>query len=331
MISVLVPTYCRVADLDRCLAGLAAQTRPADEIIVIARESDAPTQEYLRTRRDAMPGLRVVTVTVPGVIAAMNAGLDVAGGDLIALTDDDAAPHADWLARLEAHFAADPRLGGVGGRDYQFKNGVEDLGRVDSAGEMSWYGRVTAGHHYVVGPAREVAVVKGVNCAYRAGPVRAIGFDRRLAGTGAQVHWELSLGLALRRAGWKVVLDPSIGVDHFPAERFDEDQRKGFSSLAQRNAVANETLILLEHLRGPARAAFVCWALLIGTRASPGIAQVGRLLLMRQTNVLRRWGATLCGRAAGFGMYAAGPRAAVPASPPARVTAAAVVPWGGRP
>ena len=52
------------------------------------------------------------------------------------------------------------------------------------------------------------------------------------------------VGLAFRRAGWRLVLDPAIAVDHFPAARFDEDKRAQFSGLAERNAVANETLVL---------------------------------------------------------------------------------------
>jgi glycosyltransferase involved in cell wall biosynthesis len=301
MISVLIPTYRRVPDLDRCLAAIAAQTRPADEVIVVARDSDAQTQEYLRTRQAVKPGLRVVTVTVQGVIAAMNAGLEAAGGDLIALTDDDAAPRPDWLARIETHFVADSGVGGVGGRDWvSHGNELNDGPPATNAGQMSWYGRVTAGHHLAAGPPREVCVLKGVNCAYRAVPLREIAFDKRMAGSGAQVHWELALGLALQRAGWKLLLDPAIAVDHYPAARFDEDQRRTFSSLAVRNSVANETLVVFEHLRGWARLAFLLWIAMVGTSSAPGLLQVPRVIFLRRPHPLRLWWATLQGRVAGL-------------------------------
>jgi GT2 family glycosyltransferase len=308
IISVIVPTYRRVADLDRCLTALRNQRRAADEVLVVVRDSDETTRQFLAGRSETLP-VTVVTVSTPGVVAAMNAGLAAARGDVIALTDDDAAPWPDWLARIEAWFAADPQLGGVGGRDWVYKAGKLDDGQVSNAGQISWFGRVTAGHHHAVGAPAEVWVLKGVNCAYRAAPLRQIGFDTRMAGTGAQVHWELSLGLAMRRAGWKLILDPAIGVDHFPAVRFDEDQRAAFSSLAQQNAVSNETLVLFEHLRGPTRAAFLAWAALVGTRAAPGVVQVPRLLLVRESHVIRRWWATARGRVAGLRAYRAAPHA----------------------
>ena len=299
-VSVIVPTYRRPGDLMRCLAALAAQVRPPDQTIVTVRTTDGETFQFLERESANLPPLEIVKVNEGGVIAAMNAGLASARGDLVALTDDDAAPRPDWLQKIEAHFDRDPGLGGVGGRDYVFKNGHLSSGETSGAGQMSWYGRVTSGHHLAVGSPREVVVLKGVNCAYRSSPLRQIGFDRRLAGGGAQVHWELSLGLAMRRAGWRLLLDPSIAVDHYPAERFDEDQRRVFNPQAQRNAVANETLILFEHLHGLRRVAFVIWAFLIGTRSAPGPAQVLRLLLMKESDVFPRWRATLIGRAAGI-------------------------------
>lgn len=304
MISVIVPTYRRVDDLRRCLAALAGQTRPADEVLVVVRDADVATRAFVQElKHETSTRIRIAEVGVPGVIAAMNAGLEAAAGDIIALTDDDAAPRPDWIARIEGAFAADPKLGGFGGRDWlHWGDRIENAAQPD-AGRMSWYGRVGAGHHAVVGPPREVDVLKGVNCAYRAEPLRAIRFDTRLAGTGAQVHWELSLGLAMKRAGWKLVLDPSLAVDHYPAVRFDEDRRNEFNALAQRNAVANETLVLFEHLRGIARLSFLGWAVLVGTRAAPGLAQVPRLCLGRERNVLRRWWSTLRGRVMGLAMY----------------------------
>lgn len=306
MISVIVPTYRRPGELERCLSALAAQSRQADQIIVVVRDDDARTRDFLANWPAKATAIVVAGVSVPGVVAAMNAGLAAARGNLIALTDDDAAPRPDWLARIEAHFDADLCLGGVGGRDWVYHDGVLEQGQARDPGNMTWFGRVSAGHHLAVGPPREVVVLKGVNCAYRADPLRKIGFDSRLAGGGAQVHWELALGLAMKRAGWKLILDPAIAVDHYPAQRFDEDRRHGFSSVAQRNAVANESLILIEHLRGVSRPAYLAWAAFIGTRVAPGLFQLPRLALRRQRNLFRLWWATLGGRLAGLSALRAG-------------------------
>ena len=99
--TVLVPTYRRPADLRRCLDALKTQERPADQVIVTVREEDAETAAFFAGYTAAPLPLQIVPVTVPGVIAAMNAGLAQSTGDIIALTDDDTAPYTDWLQRME--------------------------------------------------------------------------------------------------------------------------------------------------------------------------------------------------------------------------------------
>jgi cellulose synthase/poly-beta-1,6-N-acetylglucosamine synthase-like glycosyltransferase len=116
--TVLIPTYRRPQDLERCLRALQQQNCPADEVLTIVRDTDNETHAFLQAFNPALP-LRIVTVTAPGVIAAINAGF-AAAGETISITDDDAAPHPDWLERIKLHFQTDERLGGVGGRDYVY-------------------------------------------------------------------------------------------------------------------------------------------------------------------------------------------------------------------
>lgn len=293
-ITLIIPTYRRPEDLRRCLDALKRQERPADSILVTVRDGDGETALFLHSYDAAPLPLQVVRVGVPGVVAAMNAALAKADGDIVALTDDDTAPFPDWLRRIEAHFAADSQIGGVGGRDWQ---PVERRDRA-AVGLVQWQGRVIGNHHLGCGPAREVHVLKGANCAYRAGPLKQIGFDTRLRGEGAQPHWELGLGLALRQAGWKLIYDPAVALDHFIAKRFDQDQnlRGVFNAGGVRNAVYNETLVLLTYLPPIRRAAFLIWAILIGTCGDPGLAQIPRLAARGDRHVWKRIGAALGGR-----------------------------------
>jgi glycosyltransferase involved in cell wall biosynthesis len=287
-ITTLIPTYRRPQDLYRCLEALKNQTRPADEIIVIVRDSDEDTHSFLAGFDAQGLSLKVVAVTVPGVVAAMNAGLVEATGDIIALTDDDTVPYPDWLERIATHFATDEKLGGVGGRDWQ----TVDPGNHPVVGIVQWHGRVIGNHHYGFGPAREVDLLKGANCAYRAHPLKKIGFETRLLGAGAQVHWELNLCLAMKRAGWKLVYDPAVALNHFPAQRFDDDllTRGGdnFSAKALYNAIYNETLALWQHLSPPRRCVFLLWALVVGTKGAPGILQTIRLKRLRRKHIFQR-------------------------------------------
>ncbi len=250
----------------------------------MVRDTDTETWTFLKSLSvDVLP-LNTVTVSIPGQVAALNAGLDVAQGDIIAITDDDAAPHVDWLERIEKHFLSDERVGGVGGRDWVYHDtGLEDGAR-QVVGKVQWFGRAIGDHHLGVGEPREVDIFKGANMSFRRSAIANLRFDERLRGTGAQVHNDMAFSLALKRTGWKLIYDPKVAVDHFEGKRFDEDQRKKdaeqrkkFNDIAVINAVHNETLILLEHLSPLQRAVFVVWAVFVGTRVSPGFLQWLRL------------------------------------------------------
>ena len=292
-VSVIVPTYRRTADLARCLAALAAQERRADEIIVIARHDDHATLDWLRKHdmHSADPRRRLVLVERPGVVAAYNLGIDSATGDVLCFTDDDAAPHTDWIARIARAFESDASLGGIGGRDIVHeRNGILQ-GQKLRVGLVRWYGRTIGNHHIGHGSAREVQVLKGVNMAWRRAAIGTLRFDARLRGTGAQVHCEMAFSLDVQRRGWTLIYDPSLLVEHFPAQRSDEDQRFTFNDAAFYNASFNLRLIMCEYLTPPGRWAFVAYSTLIGDRADPGFLRALSLAFERGGAALafRKW------------------------------------------
>src|SRR5207247_3046342 len=104
----------------------------------------------------------------------------------------------DWIQRIELHFQRDDELGGVGGRDWVHRAAKVENGAAATVGRVRWYGRVIGNHHVGVGEQREVDVLKGANMSYRRAAVQVIGFDEQVRGSGAQVHFELALGLAVK-------------------------------------------------------------------------------------------------------------------------------------
>ncbi len=298
--TVIIPTYRRPQDLARCLQALTQQINLPAEVIVVVRDQDADTWAMLETLKSLSLPLNPVTVTVPGVIAAMNAGVAAATGDFIAFTDDDAAPHPDWLQRIEAHFLADDRIGGVGGRDAIQRSEPWFHGERAIVGLLQWHGRLIGEHHRGIGAAREVDVLKGVNMSFRRQVFDDLRFDERLRGTGAQVHFEVVFCLTLRRKGWKLIYNPAILVDHYIAQRFDEDQREQFNRVAFANAVHNETLALLEHLSLWQRLFFMLWVVVVGTLQAPGFVQWIRLLPGEGSIATQKWLASMQGRWQGW-------------------------------
>ncbi|MCA3860259.1 MAG: glycosyltransferase, partial [Burkholderia sp.] len=204
--------------------------------------------------------------------------------------DDDAAPHPDWLARIEAAFLSDPRVGAVGGRDWVHEKGrLLDESR-ELVGQLTLSGKIIGNHHLGVGGAREVDTLKGANMSYRRTAITGLHFDTRLRGAGAQAHNDTAFSMEVQRAGWKLLYDPAIAVDHFPAERFDDDRRDAASLNAISNGAYNLQLTLREHLPPVRREIAWWWWALVGTRVYPGFAHVLLSLhTARRGRVLAHW------------------------------------------
>jgi cellulose synthase/poly-beta-1,6-N-acetylglucosamine synthase-like glycosyltransferase len=286
--------------------ALQKQTKPVHQVIVVVRDTDAQTWEFLsQFNADNLP-IQPVKVTQSGVVAALNAGLAAVEGDIVSITDDDAAPHTDWLERIAAHFSCDSRLGGLGGRDWVHHGSkLEDESRL-VVGRLQWFGRVIGNHHLGVGEPREVDVLKGVNMSFRQEAIGQLRFDERMRGTGAQVHFEMAFTLTLKRTGWKIIYDPNVAVDHYPAQRFDEDQRNNFNEVAFINLVHNETLVLLEHLPFIRRIIFLLWSIFVGTCDSLGLVQWLRFLPSQGQLASKKLLASWRGRWQGYQQFVMG-------------------------
>nr|WP_295827060.1 glycosyltransferase family 2 protein [uncultured Azospirillum sp.] len=300
-VTVIVPTYRRPDQFAGCLDGLVRQTLAPVQVVVTVRDTDPESAEVARRYASILP-IEVAVIDVPGQVAAINRGMDHARGDIVAITDDDAVPHPDWVERIEAWYRADPRIGGVGGRDHVYHDGVPETGEAQVVGRLQWFGRVIGNHHLGVGPAQDVDVLKGANWSFRRAAIDGQRLNTRLRGSGAQVRNEVDFCLRLSRQGWRLVYDPMVAVDHFPAVRFDIDQRGAnhFHPLAQENATFNDTLALMAHFGPTNRAAFAAWAMLVGTCEFPGLAQWARLTLRGDRHAGAKLRATLRGRLEGM-------------------------------
>lgn len=291
-ITVLVPTYRRSLDLSRCLDGLAAQQRSPDQIVVVRHEDDEETKCFLDGLDDRSAPIQVCVASGTGTVAALNAGLLACRGDIIAVTDDDAVPRRDWLARIEVHFRADGEVGAVGGRDWVTHAGITDEASARRVGQIQWFGRVVGEHHHGVGPSRQVDILKGVNMAFRREAIGGLRFDSRLHGPGAQPHNELAFCLAVRRRGWTLCYDPAVAVDHYPATRPAGDVRESLP--VTRDSAYNLTVIMREHLPRWRFAMFLLWSTLVGTPTVPGLVRVPGAMVRRHRNGAAHFVAAAC-------------------------------------
>jgi glycosyltransferase involved in cell wall biosynthesis len=134
-ISVVIPALNDSAMLAICLSDLAAQSRKADEIVVVDNGSTDDTADVARRG-----GARVVTELRRGIPAATAAGFDAARGQIIGRLDADSRPPTDWVAQIEARFEADPDLSALTGpaEFYGANRAVRRLGEVLYIGGYFW-------------------------------------------------------------------------------------------------------------------------------------------------------------------------------------------------
>ncbi|MEI6499667.1 MAG: glycosyltransferase [Armatimonadota bacterium] len=268
-VTALIPSYGRPDSLVRCLEGLLAGERVPEEIIVIARDTDVETRQTAEHwgAAYAVAGFKLVTVTAPGQIAAMNAGLPQATGDVVTFPDDDCVPRPDWLRRIMLHYD-DPQVGGVGGRDVVHVEGLPEPPTVSRVGLLTWYGRIIGNHHCnVVGGPRPVMHLKGVSMSFRRELL--VPFDPGIRGPHLN---DTDISLAVYRTGRPLIFDPEAKVDHHPAPR--PDTPGGRDLLDPRLAFldAHDWLyLLLKYQPWYLKPIDALYVLLIGTRARPGL------------------------------------------------------------
>ncbi|GAA2171096.1 glycosyltransferase family A protein [Agrococcus versicolor] len=106
--SVVVPVKDDARELAACLAALARQSRPADEIVVVDNASSDDSADVARAA-----GAVVVRCDVPGIPAAASRGYDAATGDVILRLDADCRPDEAWIARMLRSLDEDPSVAAV--------------------------------------------------------------------------------------------------------------------------------------------------------------------------------------------------------------------------
>ena len=110
-VSILLPSLNAREFLEPRVRSLLQQTCPDWEAIVLDSQSDDGTWEYFESVGRTDPRFRLHQIPREGLYAALNRGLQLAGGEFlhIATCDDSMAP--DFLAQMLAAFAQCPEAG----------------------------------------------------------------------------------------------------------------------------------------------------------------------------------------------------------------------------
>jgi GT2 family glycosyltransferase len=274
------------------------QTRVPEEVLVVHRGDDGETVMTFDGLLNLPRGnlLRFIAVDEPGFLPPIWQAVQNCSGDVIVFLDDDAEAHPDWLERLSA-FYADPSIGGVGGRYINYFHGVRQYPpAADVAGKLYWYGKFVGNMYKDFKPGRPIFVdcLIGGNMSYRASlakeclPPRALNHD-------VAFHWELDMGLKIKRRGYRIVYDPGAAVDHHSAPRRTAGMRTGnYEGIYCANY--NFAYIIMWHFNILRKLGYIGYTAIVGEEASPGVAKLVQLWIARRGLAWRLIKASIQGR-----------------------------------
>jgi glycosyltransferase involved in cell wall biosynthesis len=104
-ISVVIPSYNHVRYVEDAVLSALGQSRAPDEVVVVDDGSTDGSIEVLRSLENR--GVKLVVQGNQGAHAALNRGIELAGGDLLFVLDSDDRYDPRRIERIAARFEAD--------------------------------------------------------------------------------------------------------------------------------------------------------------------------------------------------------------------------------
>src|SRR5262249_503717 len=112
----------------------------------------------------------------------------------------------------------------------------------------------------------------GGNMSYRLDVLRQCLPDPRL-NSNVAAHWEVDVGLQVKRLGYRIFFDPAIKVDHHSAPRSIQGMRSiNFEGSYWPNY--NFALLMRKELSGWGFGTYLIYSTLIGGTGSPGLIYI---------------------------------------------------------
>ncbi|MDW8344209.1 MAG: glycosyltransferase family 2 protein, partial [Verrucomicrobiae bacterium] len=199
-VSIIVPVYNGGAAFRRCLGRILAAQPPADEVIVV---DDASTDDSARVAEEYRVRL-IRRDTKGGPAAARNDGARAASGDVLFFVDADVGIHPDAVGRVREVLGNELDVAAVFG-SYDDEPSEKNF--------LSQYKNLF--HHFIHQTSATEVSTFWAGC----GAIRKTAFEA-MGGFDAQRYpqpsiEDIELGQRLRRAGYRIRLDPQLQGKHF--------------------------------------------------------------------------------------------------------------------
>jgi glycosyltransferase involved in cell wall biosynthesis len=222
--TVAVCTRDRPKDLQRCLEALMRLPDDEQKFLVI---DNCPSTDETQRLVENYKRVRYIREDHPGLNIARNRALREATGEVVAFTDDDAAPDPNWLRALLRNFA-DPRVLCVTGLTMPLELETD---------AQEWFQRLggfSRGFKRIIfdrtkcNPFQGWAAGAGVNMALRRSFIKQIGFFNEAldVGTPTRGGGDTEIFIRILSAGYRIVYDPQALNWHRHRYKWEELQRQ---------------------------------------------------------------------------------------------------------
>jgi len=210
--SVVIPNWNGRHLLAACLDSLKAQTLKAFELIVVDNGSTDGSAEWLEAER---PEVRVIRLPENlGFSGGCNVGIRAAGGELVALLNNDTEVEPRWLQALCDAMDRDPRIGAADSKVYFYdaRNVIWSAGCDYSiAGSVTHRGYLERDDQGRYANETDVFVAVACGIVYRRSALDKVGlFDEDFFSG----YEDVDLSFRLHAAGYRVVNVPDSVVYH---------------------------------------------------------------------------------------------------------------------
>jgi GT2 family glycosyltransferase len=229
---MVIPNWNGRPWLPECLAAIAGQTQPPEQVIVVDNGSDDGSLEYLNAEHPEAGVIQLGRNT--GFAHAANCGIAAATTPFVALINADVVIGPDWVERSVHALSSGERTAAVATKMLQLDDPEElydagDILRRDGACEQRGrFGRDDGRYD----EAGEVFGACAGAALYRRDAVLTVGgFDERFF---AYLE-DVDLALALRLAEWSCCYEPTVALH--AGESSSRNLVGGHLFLVQRNTL----------------------------------------------------------------------------------------------
>jgi GT2 family glycosyltransferase len=235
-VSAVVLNYNGLELLKVVLPSLAAQDLVPSEVIVVDDCSSDDSLSYLHEHWPQVKAIPAGEGNV-GVAAALNAGVRAAGGEYVALLNNDLELDRGWVGELAAALDRHPEAASVGGKLLSFhrREVIDSVGDVFTRSATAYPrggGEVDRGQYQ---DEVEIFAPTAGAAMYRASALADVGpFDESFFAYFEDVDW----GLRAQLAGYRAWYAPNAVAYHMGSHTTGGDRNPRFYELKRRNTIA---------------------------------------------------------------------------------------------